>query len=136
MFHAAILLWAAALAHVVAGDVDYGLAGTILIGSVPGVWLGSTVIYRVPVGALRIALALLLIGSSMALVQKAGAGIPTPVLAAFPLLVGALFLAGYLRSRDRGASAELRTLDRPSAPSLRSRDRAQLAPDLQAAARD
>src|SRR3954453_3871795 len=39
VFHAAILLWAAGLSHVVAGNVDFGLAGTILIGSVPGVWL-------------------------------------------------------------------------------------------------
>jgi uncharacterized protein len=136
MFHAAILLWAAALAHVVAGDVDYGLAGTILIGSVPGVWLGSTVIYRVPVGALRICLALLLIGSSLALMQKAGAGIPTVVLAGFPFAVGALCLTAFLRSRTRGTSAELRSLDRPSAPSSRSPDRGRLAADLQAVGRD
>ena len=106
MFHAAILLWAAALAHVVAGDVDYGLAATILIGSVPGVWVGSALMYRVPAGALRIALALLLIGASLALGQKAGAGIPTPVLAAFPLGVGALFLIAYLRSRERPRHTE------------------------------
>ena len=36
VFHAAILLWAAGLAHVTAGNVDFGLAGTILLGSVPG----------------------------------------------------------------------------------------------------
>src|SRR5947209_7478557 len=41
VFHAAILLWASAIAHIVAGDVDLGLAGTILIASVPGVWVGS-----------------------------------------------------------------------------------------------
>src|SRR5204863_3844626 len=35
VFHAAILLWAAAIAHVIAGNVDFGLAGTILIGSIP-----------------------------------------------------------------------------------------------------
>src|SRR4029079_9651198 len=38
VFHAAILLWAAGLAHVTAGNVDFGLVGTILLGSVPGVW--------------------------------------------------------------------------------------------------
>jgi len=32
VFHAALLLWAAALAHVVAGNVDFALAGTLLIG--------------------------------------------------------------------------------------------------------
>jgi hypothetical protein len=53
IFHAAILLWAAAIAHVVAGNVDYRLAGTILIGSVPGVWLGSHLSVRLPAGTLR-----------------------------------------------------------------------------------
>ena len=36
VFHAAVLLWAAGLAHVIAGNVDYGLMGNILLGSVPG----------------------------------------------------------------------------------------------------
>jgi len=35
--HAAVLLTAAGIAHVVAGNVDFGLAGNILIGSIPGV---------------------------------------------------------------------------------------------------
>ena len=34
VFHAAVLLWAAGLAHVVAGNVDYGLMLNILFGSV------------------------------------------------------------------------------------------------------
>src|SRR6185312_10159490 len=33
VFHAALLLWVAALAHLVSGNVDLRLAGTILIGS-------------------------------------------------------------------------------------------------------
>ena len=36
VFHAAILLWAAGLAHVTAGNVDFALAGTILFGLDPG----------------------------------------------------------------------------------------------------
>ena len=36
VFHAAVLLWAAGIAHVVAGNVDYGLMGNILVGSMPG----------------------------------------------------------------------------------------------------
>jgi uncharacterized membrane protein YfcA len=35
--HAALLLWVAAAGHVVAGNVDFGLAANILIGSIPGV---------------------------------------------------------------------------------------------------
>ena len=37
VFHAAVLLWAAGLAHWLGGNVDFLLAGTILVGSVPGV---------------------------------------------------------------------------------------------------
>lgn len=99
VFNSAILLWAAALAHVVAGDVDYGLAGTILIGSVPGVWVGSALSYRMPVGTLRILLGLLLIGAGLALGKKAGIDIPTAVIAAFPILVGAAFALAHVRWR-------------------------------------
>ncbi len=35
VFHAAILLWAAGIAHWVGGNVDFSLAGNILIGSRP-----------------------------------------------------------------------------------------------------
>ena len=41
VFHAAILLWAAGFAHWVGGNVDFGLAGNILLGSIPGVLLGA-----------------------------------------------------------------------------------------------
>jgi hypothetical protein len=117
VFHAAILLWAAALAHTVAGDIDYGLAATILIGSLPGVWIGSGLAVRVPVGALRIALGLLLIGAGLALVQKAGAGIPTVVIAAFPLGVGAFIGVAYAWGRKRaGARLSARPAGQESEP--------------------
>ncbi len=109
VFNSAIVLWAAALAHVVAGDVDYGLAGTILIGSVPGVWLGSALSYRMPVGTLRLVLGLLLIGAGLALGKKAGMPIPTAVIAAFPVLVGAAFALVHVRWR-----LTARSLPRPA----------------------
>jgi uncharacterized membrane protein YfcA len=97
VFHAAVLLWAAALAHVVAGNVDFGLAGTILIGSVPGVWIGSHLSVRLPVATLRLGLAVVLIGSSLGLLSKAGAGIPPGVLAGAPVLLALLVSAQYFR---------------------------------------
>lgn len=103
VFHAAILLWAAALAHLVAGDIDYGLAATILIGSLPGVWIGSALTSRVPVAALRTSLGLLLIGAGLALIQKAGAGVPIPLIAAFPLGVATLLAAAQLRARTHSS---------------------------------
>jgi len=41
VFHAAIVLWAAGIAHFGHGNVDLGLVGNILLGSVPGVVVGA-----------------------------------------------------------------------------------------------
>jgi uncharacterized membrane protein YfcA len=101
VFHAAVLLWAAAIAHVVAGNVDFGLAGTILIGSVPGVWIGSHWSVRLPVATLRLGLAVVLIGSALGLLSKAGANIPAAVLAAAPVLLALLVSARYFNLRPR-----------------------------------
>ena len=114
VFHAAILLWAAALAHLVAGDIDFGLAGTILIGSIPGVWIGSGLSVRVPVPALRTALGLLLLGAGLGLLQKAGAGVPTGVLALFPASVAVLVVWTFVRSRATRRAAAAAERERPA----------------------
>ena len=51
--------------------------GTILIGSVPGVWIGSHMSVRLPAGTLRTVLGVVLVGASMGLASKAGLPIPT-----------------------------------------------------------
>jgi hypothetical protein len=99
VFHAAILLWAAGLAHVTAGNVDFGLVGTILLGSVPGVWLGSHWSVRVEPAVLRTTLAIVLIGAGIALTIKAGLDIPVAVIVPFPLAVIALLVHTMYRSR-------------------------------------
>ena len=99
VFHAAILLWAAGLAHVTAGNVDVGLAGTILLGSVPGVWLGSHWSVRVEPAVLRTTLAVVLIGAGLALLIKAGLDIPVGVIVPFPVAVIALLIVTMLRAR-------------------------------------
>jgi uncharacterized protein len=99
VFHAAILLWAAAAAHVVAGNVDFPLAANILVGSVPGVWMGSHWSIRVHPAVLRTTLAVVLIGAGMALLGKAGLGIPTVALIPFPLAVIGLMVMTMLRER-------------------------------------
>ena len=103
VFHAAILLWAAGLAHVTAGNVDFGLAGTILLGSVPGVWLGSHWSVRVDPAILRGTLAVVLIGAGLALMIKAGLDIPIGVIVPFPLAVIALLIVTMYRSRKTRA---------------------------------
>ena len=99
VFHAAILLWAAAIAHVASGNVDFGLAANILVGSVPGVWIGSNLSVKVPVATLRTILAIVLLGSGLGLLAKAGVGVPGAVLGAFPVLVA--IVIGVVTLRDR-----------------------------------
>ncbi len=99
VFHAALLLWAAAIAHLVSGNVDFALAGTILLGSIPGVWVGSHLSVRVPTDALRTTLAVVLLGAGLGLLAKAGTGIPGAVLGAFP--VAAALIIGGVTLRDR-----------------------------------
>jgi uncharacterized membrane protein YfcA len=99
VFHAAILLWAAGLAHVTAGNVDFGLVGTILLGSVPGVWVGSHWSVRVQPAVLRTTLAVVLIGAGLALLIKAGLDIPIAVIVPFPIAVLLLLVVTMVRSR-------------------------------------
>jgi uncharacterized protein len=101
VFHAAILLWAAAIAHIVAGNVDYTLMVNILIGSVPGVWLGSHLVTRVDASTLRTALAIVLVGSGLGLLSKAGAGIPAGVIAAVPVVLAVVVIWQERRRRTQ-----------------------------------
>jgi uncharacterized membrane protein YfcA len=90
VFHAAILLWAAGLAHLVGGNVDLGLMATILLGSVPGVWIGAALVNRVPVGVLRPLLGCVLLGSALGVLTKAGVDLSPWIIIGVPLAVGAL----------------------------------------------
>jgi hypothetical protein len=101
-----VLLWAATIAHVVAGNVDYALAGTILIGSVPGVLLGSHMSVRLPAGTLRTILGVVLIGAALGLGSKAGLPIPPLMMAAIPLLLGAIVLWQRFRHPVPRSSAD------------------------------
>jgi uncharacterized membrane protein YfcA len=59
--HAVPLTLVAGLGHASIGTVDYGLLGTLLIGSIPGIWIGSHLSSRVAEHWVRIALAAILI---------------------------------------------------------------------------
>ena len=98
VFHAAILLWVAAIAHLFSGNVDLGLTATILIGSLPGVWLGTRLSDRLPERGLRPALGVVLLASGLALLTKAGVDIPAAVIIAVPVVAGA---AAFLVLRAR-----------------------------------
>lgn len=61
------LVAAAACGHLITGDAKLGLAGTVLIGAIPGIYAGAKLSARAPSGVLRWTLATLLLGSGLAL---------------------------------------------------------------------
>jgi uncharacterized membrane protein YfcA len=67
IMHATILLAAAGTAHWVKGNVEWGLVLALLVGSLPGVWLGSRLSQVVPRAPLRAALALILAATGLKL---------------------------------------------------------------------
>lgn len=105
IFHAAIMLWAAGIAHTISGNVDFVLVGTILLGSVPGIWVGSHLTVRIPTGLLRTALGVVMTLSALALFDKAGVEIPVAVVVAIP----AAFLAGVVTKQLMRRTRTVRT---------------------------
>ncbi|MFN8217610.1 MAG: sulfite exporter TauE/SafE family protein [Solirubrobacterales bacterium] len=104
--HAAILLSAAAIAHWVGGNIDFGLAGNILVGSIPGVLIGASLSDKAPQGFLRTALGIVLIGSGIVTIQK---GDPTvwPIAAGVSaLMLGAVLYAPHHINRRRHRERE------------------------------
>jgi hypothetical protein len=104
VFHAAILLWAAGLAHLVSGNVDFVLMGTILVGSLPGVLIGTHLVTRVPAAVLRPVLGCVLLGSALGVMSKAGVDVPAAALVGVPVAVG---IVAWLIQRARPRTPEL-----------------------------
>ena len=90
VFHAMLLLYAAGIAHWVGGNVDFALMGNILIGSLPGVWIGTALITKVPAAGLRPALGCVLLGSALGVLTKAGVEIPGYAIVGAPVAIGLL----------------------------------------------
>ena len=109
VFHAAVLLWAAGAAHWVGGNVDFGLAGNILVGSIPGVVIGSHLAIRAPVPLLRNALGVVLIASGITLVlkEKVPEEILIPSLSVAVITIVALF--GFQMRLHRAGRGARRT---------------------------
>jgi uncharacterized membrane protein YfcA len=107
VFHAAVLLWAAGMAHWVGGNVDFGLAGNILLGSVPGVIVGTNLSVKAPQAFLRRALAVVLIASGITLISKEGdPSVVLPAIGIAAVMMGVLFGAQAISTRrSRGDPA-------------------------------
>jgi uncharacterized protein len=111
IFHAAALLYVAGFGHVVAGNVDMSAVGWLLIGSIPGILLGSQLSVSIPDRPLRGLLATVLGLSGLRLLDVPG----TTLAIVIVLAVGMTALLVYLGRRswtwrhDRRARARLET---------------------------
>lgn len=97
------LVTSAALGHLLFGDFALGLTGSILLGSIPGVFLGARFSSRAPDYVIRPALIVVLLASGLKLLG-AGNGWVASVVAATSLVGIAYALAA--RRRERQSSPE------------------------------
>ena len=107
IFHAAALLWVAGFAHLVHGNVDLGATAWLLLGSIPGILLGSQITVRLPERSLRVGLATVLLASGVRLLETPNYDIWVPLI-----LVAGTILAGSIELRrlnGRVAAATGRT---------------------------
>jgi uncharacterized membrane protein YfcA len=102
------LVGAAALSHLVYGDFSLGLAVSLLIGAIPGAFLGAQISSRAPGGIIRRALALLLLATGLKLLGLPTGWVLASALTAFVL--GNIFWV-FVRRRL------LRVPESPTAPS-------------------
>jgi hypothetical protein len=81
------LVGAATVSHIFFGSVDLSVTGSLLIGSLPGVYLGARVSSRAPDALIRPVLVVILLASAMKLLDFSNAALGTTLL--LVTLVGA-----------------------------------------------
>ena len=81
------LVGAATLSHAIFGRVDLALTGSLLIGSLPGVYLGARVSSRAPDVIIRPALVVILVASALKLLDFSNGALAASLL--LIVLVGA-----------------------------------------------
>jgi uncharacterized membrane protein YfcA len=89
------LVLSAAIGHLLFGDFVFGLTASLLLGSVPGVYLGARISARANDGVIRPILVTVLTASALRLL-----GVPTEVvggLVAAVAAAGVVFLTGWRR---------------------------------------
>jgi uncharacterized membrane protein YfcA len=90
IFHAAALLWVAGFAHLIHGNVDLGAMGWLLLGSIPGIIVGSRLTVRLPERSLRVGLATVLLASGLRLLEVPAYDVIVPVVLAAGTAVAAI----------------------------------------------
>ena len=92
------LVTAAALGHALFGDLHLDLAGAVLLGSIPGVLIGSRISSRAPAGLVRAALVIVLLASALKLFDLSTAVVGA-VSGAAVLTAAAVAVVGRRRAR-------------------------------------
>jgi uncharacterized membrane protein YfcA len=103
IFHAAALLWVAGLSHLLHGNVDLGAMAWLLLGSIPGILIGSQVTVRLPERSLRVALATVLAASGVRLLEVPSYDLLVPVI----LAAGTVLALSVELKRLNGRAAAL-----------------------------
>jgi uncharacterized membrane protein YfcA len=106
LMHAALLLWVAGAGHLLHGNVDLHAMSWLLVGSIPGVLIGSNLSIRVPDRALRTAFSFILILSGIKLVELPAATTIIEVSVALGIVVLAVWLTLSLRGRRLAPAAD------------------------------
>jgi uncharacterized membrane protein YfcA len=123
LLQAVPLVFAAAFGHLLFGDFKLDITTSLLLGSVPGVWLGAQLSSRTPGGVIRGALAVVLLASGLRLLDVSNE--VTIAVLAVMVLVGPLLW--MLARRRLGlpvlAGANLRRTRREQLTQVGSRDR-------------
>jgi uncharacterized membrane protein YfcA len=102
IFQAALLLWVAGAGQLAAGNVDLHAMGWLLLGSIPGVLIGTQITVKLPERALRAALALTLGLAGLKMIDPPGAN---GVIIAVFALAGAVGATLGVRSLQRRPDA-------------------------------
>lgn len=92
------LVGSAAIAHLLFGDVQLGLTGSLLIGSLPAVYLGAKISSRAPDNLIRPVLAVVLVASGLKLLKVPNQAVAIALLVLAVALFGLLRLGGKERA--------------------------------------
>ncbi len=106
IFHAAVLLYVAGAAHWAAGNVDFGILGWLLLGSIPGVLIGGRVSFAIPEQTLRLLLAGVLGLAGIKLLDVPFAGTIVVVVLVAGLIALLVFLGRHSWVRIQRGRAE------------------------------
>jgi uncharacterized protein len=104
------LVAAAAAGHLLFGDFSPVIAGSLLIGAIPGAWFGAHLGSRAPGGIIRRILAIFLLASGLKLIGVSTEWMLAAVAAA---ILGGSLAWSFIRSRVAGTTSTARTGDVP-----------------------